>query len=207
MKRFTHCLPFVRGNHQPPVDSPQKEPVMQSFGIFLVVSMLLTTRSSGSDLRRHNAHVTTLAIRTWWHHQMETLSAILTLCAGNSPVTGEFPSHRPVTRSFDVFFDLHLNKRLSKQSRRWWFETPSRSLWRHCNGLPRTCMLFYRLYLQWTIVLSVVSVWRCRLTNTVRCRYNAVTFLPNPYKRHPIARPWVWSLIYILLLSSQCQWW
>ena len=61
-------------------------------------------------------------------------------CAGNSPVTsgnplvtGEFPSHRPVTRSFDVFFDLHLNKRLSKQSRRWWFETPSRSLWRHCN--------------------------------------------------------------------------
>ena len=53
--------------------------------------------------------------------------------AGNSPVTGEFPSHRPVTRSFDVFFDLRLNKRLSKQSRRRWFEKPSRSLWRHCN--------------------------------------------------------------------------
>ena len=42
--------------------------------------------------------------------------------------------HRwPVTRSFDVFFDLHLNKRLSKQSRRWWFETPPRPLWRHCD--------------------------------------------------------------------------
>ena len=53
--------------------------------------------------------------------------------ARNSPVTAEFPSHRPVTRSFDVFFDLRLNKRLSKQSRRRWFETPSRSLWRHCN--------------------------------------------------------------------------
>ena len=69
---------------------------------------------------------------TWWRHQMETFSALLTICAGNSPVTGEFPAQRPVTRSFDVFFDLCLNKRLSKQSWGWWFETPSRSLWRHC---------------------------------------------------------------------------
>ena len=44
------------------------------------------------------------------------------------------PLKRPVTRSFDVFFDLRLNKWLSKQSRRWGFETPSRSLWRHSNG-------------------------------------------------------------------------
>ena len=42
------------------------------------------------------------------------------MTAGNSPVTGEFPSHRPVTRSFDIFFALRLNKRLSKQSRRRW---------------------------------------------------------------------------------------
>ena len=55
------------------------------------------------------------------------------LCAGNSPVTGEFPAQRPVTRSSDVFFDLRLNKRLSKQSLGWWFPTPSRSIWRHCN--------------------------------------------------------------------------
>ena len=47
---------------------------------------------------------------------------------------GEFPAQRPVTRSFDVFFELRLNKRLSKQSWDWWFETLSRSLWRHCNG-------------------------------------------------------------------------
>ena len=46
---------------------------------------------------------------------------------------GEFPAQRPVTRSFDVFFDLRLNKRLSKQPRGWWFETPSWSLWRHRN--------------------------------------------------------------------------
>ena len=41
--------------------------------------------------------------------------------------------HRPVMRSFDVFLDLRLNKRVSKQSWGWWFETSSRSLWRHCN--------------------------------------------------------------------------
>ena len=62
----------------------------------------------------------------------------LPVTAGNSPVTGEFPSHRPVTRSFHVFFYLRLNKRLSKQSRRRWFETPSRSLWRHCNVVPNS---------------------------------------------------------------------
>ena len=47
---------------------------------------------------------------------------------------GEFPTQRPVTRSFDVFFDLCLNKRLSKQPLGWWFETPPWSLWRHCNA-------------------------------------------------------------------------
>ena len=40
--------------------------------------------------------------RSWWRHQRETFCALLALCAGNSPVTGEFPSQRPVTRSFDV---------------------------------------------------------------------------------------------------------
>ena len=72
-----------------------------------------------SDLHRRWNYVT-----SWWRHQMETFSALLTICAGNSPVTGEFPAQRPETRSFDVFFDLHLNKRLSKQSSGWWFETP-----------------------------------------------------------------------------------
>ena len=63
---------------------------------------------------------------------MESFSALLALCAGNSPVPGEFPAQKTVTRSFDVFFDLRPNKRLSKQWRGWWFETPSSLLWRHC---------------------------------------------------------------------------
>ena len=70
----------------------------------------------------------------WWRHQMETFSALLAICAGNSLVLGEFPTQRPVTRSFDVFIDLRLNKRLSKQPWGWWFESLSCPLWRHRNG-------------------------------------------------------------------------
>ena len=77
----------------------------------------------------------TWSICPWWRHQMETFSALLVPCAGNSPVTDEFPAQRAVTRSFDVFFDLRPNNRLSKQSRGWWFETTSRPLWRHCNAV------------------------------------------------------------------------
>ena len=64
---------------------------------------------------------------------METFSALLAICAGNLPVPGEFPAQRPVARSFEVFLDLRLNKRLCKQSWGWWFEMLSRSLWRHRN--------------------------------------------------------------------------
>ena len=60
-----------------------------------------------------------------WRHQIETFSASLAICAGNSPVPGEFPTQRPVTRSFDVFIDLRPNKRLSKEWWGWWLETPS----------------------------------------------------------------------------------
>ena len=70
----------------------------------------------------------------WWHHQMGTFSALVAICLGKSLVPDKFHAQRPVTWSFDVFFDLRLNKRLSKQSWGWWFETLSSSLWRHCNG-------------------------------------------------------------------------
>ena len=60
-----------------------------------------------------------------------TFSAFLAFCAGNSPVTGEFPTQRPVTRSFDIFFDLRLKQQLRKQWGRRWFKTPPCSAWRH----------------------------------------------------------------------------
>ena len=70
---------------------------------------------------------------------MEAFSALLAFCVENSPVPGEFPAQRPVTRSFDVFFDLRLNKRLSKQSWGWWFEPPSHPLGRHRNEMYIWC--------------------------------------------------------------------
>ena len=77
--------------------------------------------TSGNDvLLQDRVKSRSQAIRTWWLHQMETISALLAICAGNSPVPGEFPAQRPVTRSFDVLFDLRLNKQLRKQSWGWY---------------------------------------------------------------------------------------
>ena len=79
----------------------------------------------------------------------------------NGPLWGEFtghrwiPSQRPVTRSFDVFFDL----RLSKPSRRWWFETPSRSLRRHCK--VASCVLVLQVCCR-----RCLSITRSRLFGT-----------------------------------------
>ena len=77
---------------------------------------------------------------------MEAFSMLLAFCAGNSPVPGEFPAQRPVTRSFDAFFDLRPNKRLSKQSWGWWMETPWCSLWHHRNADVSyiLCLIFYK---------------------------------------------------------------
>ena len=74
------------------------------------------------------------------------------LC-GNSPVPVNSPHKGPVTRSYDVFFDLRLNKRLSKQPWGWWFETPSWSLWRQCNEsgcLERYTAATKHLWIAWT---------------------------------------------------------
>ena len=84
---------------------------------------------------------------------METFSALLDICAEKSPVTGEFPTQRPVTQGFDVFFDLSLNKRLSKQWWGWWFETPPWTLWSHCNGhWP-----YVSAWVYWYLCMVIVS--------------------------------------------------
>ena len=85
----------------------------------------------------------------WWCHQMETFSALL--------APGEFPAQRPVTRSFDVFFDLRLHGRLSKQSSGWWFETPSWSLWRQCNGIffNEKCCIMIKISLRYVCRVSI----------------------------------------------------
>ena len=89
------------------------------------------------------------------------------LC-GISPVTGEFPAQRPMTRSFDVFFDLCLNERLSKQWRGWWFETPSCPLLRHCNGNHHQlkCTAPYFVF-TWALLrrpITSTSAWAIQLS-------------------------------------------
>ena len=103
---------------------------------------------------------------------METFSALLAICVGNSPVPDEFPAQRPVTRSFDVFFDQRPNKRLSKQSWGWWIEMTSCTSWRHHNdyvnhmatGSMTSCDANFLVYLKnlnpILTKLSVVIQWR-----------------------------------------------
>ena len=105
-------LAFVWGIHRGPVNSPHKWPVTRKMFPFDDVFMKI----EAAVFHSHNPLLAELVI-----HQMESFSALLAFCAGNSPVTGEFPAQRPVTRSFDVSFDLRSNKRLSRQSRRRWF--------------------------------------------------------------------------------------
>ena len=102
---------------------------------------------------------------------METFSSLLAICAGNSPVPGEFPAQRPVTRSFDVFFDLRLNKRLSKQSWGWWFETLWRPLWRHRNDYMFLWSSFTRLSLRLFLIFiehTELCIWYSYIVNIHR---------------------------------------
>ena len=128
-KHFSRYRPFVRGIHRSSVNSPYKGKWREALIFSLICAWIngwVNNRDAG-DLRRHSARYDVIVMIggwcfSWWRHQMETFSALLALCGGNPPVTGGF-SQRSMTRSFDVFVDLRLNKRLSKQLRRWWFET------------------------------------------------------------------------------------
>ena len=116
---------------------------------------------------------------SWWRHQMETFSALLALYERNSPVTGEFPSQRPVTRSFDVYFDLCLDKWLSKQSRRWGFKTPLHPLLRHCDDSYMTWQVLGHLYNGHICngQLSRSQLYKCQLYNGRM--YNQTFVQPN----------------------------
>ena len=140
---------------------------------------------------------------TWWRHQMETFSALLGIYAGNSPVLAEFPTQRPVTRNFDVFFDLRLNKWLSKQSWGWWFETLPRPLWCHSND---KCLVKissgYGLMLLGNIDELVQE--RCNsIANTLELRLSCT----NPLIRNDLNHCWqdIWSHM-VSLYHSEPKW-
>ena len=130
---------------------------------------------------------------------METFSTLLAICAGNSPVPGEFPTQRPVTWSFDVFFDVRLNKRLNKQSWGWWFEVPSRHYNEH--SLP------------WELRKALVkgfiwySTWVCLLShhqgtiyhNTSKQNATGLGTVCNRYIMTSVHRLYIYIHIYISL--------
>ena len=150
--RSSASLAFVRGIHRSPVNSSHKGPVTRKMFPFddVIVERVLVFHNPKTHPCCSASHTIctpefalccdfTVGLHSFIHIPTVTssngnISALLTICAGNSPVTGELPVQRPVTRSFDVFFDLRLTKRLSKQSWGWWFETPSGWLWRHRNA-------------------------------------------------------------------------
>ena len=99
------------------------------------------------------------------------------------PLCGEFTGHRwiprtqrPVTRSVGVFFDLRLNKRLSKQSRSWWFKTQSGSLWRHCNGLTKAVL---KIGQGW-VITSHCFMWTYLITQALIAMIYAVLVQQAP---------------------------
>ena len=124
---------------------------------------------------------------------MKTFSASLAFYAENSPVPGEFSTQRPVTRSFDVFFDVNLNKQLSKQSRGWWFETPSGSLWRQCKHRIVIVVVIIavvvthhhtQIYLHYTIDSRCISAEY----STILAQYDGNKARICNQKRHAILR-------------------
>ena len=151
--------------------------------------------------------VNSVCLPPWWRHQMETFSALLAICAANSPVPGEFPAQRPVTRIFGVFFDLRLNKRLRKQSWGCWFETLSRPLWRQRNvgalfDIAKTKAVMAVFLAHWPNCnhecLNETGVWMSFLGKRWRfiqyvyvlpCLYYTVNFLHNPHNKHAVVRP------------------
>ena len=132
---------------------------------------------------------------TWWRHPMETFSVLLAICTGNSPVPGEFPAQRPVTRSFDVFFDLRLNKRLSKQSWGWWFETLSCPLWRHFyKKKPMSTWIYVSGHLKiifkpglWLVGMKIWGHYRKYLLNNTAITWNTFFVIRGPLKGTPCA--------------------
>ena len=112
---------------------------------------------------------------TRWRHQRVTFLTLLAFCAGNSRITGEYPAQRPVTRSFDVFFDLHPNKWLNKQWRRWCFETPFRSLRHLCSEYTCVANQWFLKYQCHNIICNYVNNPNCMVHRGLWVWHGALT--------------------------------
>ena len=107
-----------------------------------------------------------------WRHQMETFSKLLALCEGNHWSLVDSP-HKGQWQNFGIFFDLHLNKRLSKHSKCRWFEMPSCSLWRHGKEISQ--MWSYSLIHEYLSSLKKFSL-KCNI-NCVHWGYVILVYI------------------------------
>ena len=109
-----------------------------------------------------------------WRHQMDAFSVLLAVCAGNSPVPGEFPAQETVTRSFDVFFDLHPNKQLNKQSWGWWFWDAIALIMTSllCTSRIYCCRTEYSTMWYRTVIYWVNSISVCRAKTEINLSLN-----------------------------------
>ena len=147
-----------RGIHWSPVNLPHKGQWRGALMFSLICAWTngCTNNPESDDLRQHHAYcdVTVMTAAIIWLNAQAPVNLSRKLCVmmtssngnilrvtgpswGEPPVTSGFPWQRPVMRNFDVFYDVRRNKRLITQSRCQWFETPWRSLWRHCNAKIR----------------------------------------------------------------------
>ena len=118
-----------------------------------------------------------------WRHEMETFSALPV----NSP-------HKGHCLGALFLFDLRMNKRLCKQSRRWWFEAQSRPLLRHCNDnafVTKPISLTYYIVSHLALMGSRFAVpdiftWHqehllCDFNNTIYFRNSTIIDMNSPH--------------------------
>ena len=149
-------------------------------------------------------------------------------------VTGEFPSQRPVTRSFGVFFDLRLNKLSSEQSRRRWFETRSRQWWRHWNAMqytadpymlphwgqekwPPFCRRNFQMhFLEWKYIISIkislkfVPKGSINNTQTITAAMHWISLFSPVcgdfhYNQNMVIPSYVFNVLTLVFLFCTCQ--
>ena len=132
---------------------------------------------------------------------------------------GEFPTQRPVTRSFAVFFDLRLNKRLSKQPWGWWFETPSWSLWCQCNvnrgpdvfNIAKVTTMCYIEIVPLTLKMAAYGLKGCSLYHkciwvyTMEIQQNEIHVTFQDGRHSAIRQPWV-IMKSLFVLKLQQPW-
>ena len=152
---------------------------------------------------------------SWWRHQMGTFSAQLALCAGNSTVTAEFPPRKASDAELWCFIHLCLNKRLSKQSWGWGFETPLRSVRRHSNvlrynSLPCTFLLSPILSNCFQVLVIMVTSSNgniFRVTGHLCGEFTGHRWIPRTKASDAELWCFLWSAYELRLSEQLWGWW